>query len=518
MTVHPVNMMVMMSATTGTGPLTLTPVTGWRTAAEAAGTGEENLFWYTIRHNAAAEYEIGHGYVDATTGFLVRHEVVESSSENGPVDFSEGVKEVTSSAPAQYLQGVGVDRSVTIDAASDSNIVDKFNGLLELLGVMTPVVEEPPDPFEFFTARSVVFKIYDGWGGIFIGIRRLRFYKDGVQVPYVDSWIAAATSIYSYLYVAIQPFMPLVDIGGWESRGWFSSRVVNTNQKLVVSFPEPIEFDEIRYVNIHDTGINTKFGIKNVDIIISTAADISTVWADPVPDSTQIFSGVFNQHVDSNVADEQTLTYSDLSFSIYGDFLHVGTGYDYSTITSAIAAASVNDVVVVHEGTYAENVVLDKWVHLRGVGFPLIETAFAGIKYSVTDGNYIPIDTPHIVCEGFNIIATTSTERSIELRNTQINVGKKLIVNKCACLSPVNNGSVGMFGNSGIDVEILNCDLLKGYGHVLGAADTITWNVSKTKLEQPLSLYSCVSPASSDVVVGDSDGYGVDFGSYIIPL
>ena len=137
MTIHPVNMMVMMTAITGTGPLELVPVTGWRTAADAAGTGEEALFWYTVRHNAAAEYEIGHGYVDATTGFLVRHEVVESSNENGPVDFSEGTKEVTSSAPAQYLQGIGVDRSVTIDAATEFTMVETLNSLLDLLKVKT---------------------------------------------------------------------------------------------------------------------------------------------------------------------------------------------------------------------------------------------------------------------------------------------------------------------------------------------------------------------------------------------
>ena len=141
MTVHPVNMMVMMSVTTGTGPLMIGSVTGWRTAAEAAGAGEENLFWYTIRHIAAAEYEIGHGYVDVTTGQLIRHEVVESSSDNGPVDFSEGTKEVTSSAPAQYLQGMDIDRSVTIDMVFESDNVDKFNLLLELLGLMTDSIE-----------------------------------------------------------------------------------------------------------------------------------------------------------------------------------------------------------------------------------------------------------------------------------------------------------------------------------------------------------------------------------------
>ena len=313
MMVHPVNMMVMMSSTTGTGPLELVPVTGWRTAADAAGTGVENLFWYTIRHSAAAEYEIGHGYVDTTTGFLIRHEVVESSNDNGLVDFSEGAKEVTSSAPAQYLQGVGVDRSVTMDAASDSNIVDKFNGLLELLGVMTPSGEVPPDPSEFFTARSVVLKIYDGWGSSFIGFRRLSFYKDGVLIPYADSWIVTATSKYNVEYDPANPFISMLSTGSYIGHVWLSSSGSATNQKVIVTFPEVVEFDEILFVNAHHSGAATTQGIKTVEIFTSTATDISVMWEDPIPEGTQIFSGEFKQHVESDVPDEQILSYSDLS-------------------------------------------------------------------------------------------------------------------------------------------------------------------------------------------------------------
>jgi parallel beta-helix repeat protein len=45
---------------------------------------------------------------------------------------------------------------------------------------------------------------------------------------------------------------------------------------------------------------------------------------------------------------------------------HVGVGYDYTTIMSAVDAASMNDKIVVHPGTYKENVILDKKLELHG--------------------------------------------------------------------------------------------------------------------------------------------------------
>ena len=48
------------------------------------------------------------------------------------------------------------------------------------------------------------------------------------------------------------------------------------------------------------------------------------------------------------------------------DTLHVGSGYSYTTIGSAVAAASPNDKIVIHPGTYEESVILNKKVELHG--------------------------------------------------------------------------------------------------------------------------------------------------------
>ena len=146
-----------------------------------------------------------------------------------------------------------------------------------------------------------------------MGLRRLSFYKDGVLIPYADSWIATATSVYSSSYAIVNPFKGLEAIGLWENKTWLSGDDQITNQKLIVTFPEVVEFDEIRYINGHSNGLFTESGAKTVEIFTSTATDISVLWADPIPEGTQIFSGEFTQHVDSDVPDEQILSYGDLS-------------------------------------------------------------------------------------------------------------------------------------------------------------------------------------------------------------
>lgn len=78
---------------TGTGNLTITTVTGYRSFSDAAGTGATNKFYYAIRHITADEWEEGVGYMsDATT--LVREVVINSSNSDAAVNFSAGTKEI----------------------------------------------------------------------------------------------------------------------------------------------------------------------------------------------------------------------------------------------------------------------------------------------------------------------------------------------------------------------------------------------------------------------------------------
>src|SRR5690606_30525659 len=50
----------------------------------------------------------------------------------------------------------------------------------------------------------------------------------------------------------------------------------------------------------------------------------------------------------------------------FGNVLNVGPNKLFTTIQSAIDAADINDIILIDEGTYTENLVLNKLVHLKG--------------------------------------------------------------------------------------------------------------------------------------------------------
>lgn len=85
------------STTTGTSDLTLTSQFGKQTFASAFGTGATNTFDYFISSKTANEWEIGVGYIDTTTGVLVRPTTVVSNSSGttSKISFSAGTKDVT---------------------------------------------------------------------------------------------------------------------------------------------------------------------------------------------------------------------------------------------------------------------------------------------------------------------------------------------------------------------------------------------------------------------------------------
>lgn len=121
--------------TTGTGAnnLALTTVAGKRTFASAFGTGNTNTFDYFISSKAAAEWEIGVGYIDATSGDLVRNTVSLSSNSNSAVNFGAGTKDITNDLKASdQCRGAGTvtnNHAVLFDGTSGSLIKSAGFGL-----------------------------------------------------------------------------------------------------------------------------------------------------------------------------------------------------------------------------------------------------------------------------------------------------------------------------------------------------------------------------------------------------
>jgi len=85
------------TTTTGTGNITLsgTAPTGYRSFNTAFGTNV--YFTYVIE--GAGEWEVGRGYLSASTT-LVRQQIYSSSNSNAAVNFSAGTKYVFNSIPA----------------------------------------------------------------------------------------------------------------------------------------------------------------------------------------------------------------------------------------------------------------------------------------------------------------------------------------------------------------------------------------------------------------------------------
>lgn len=115
------NLVFETATSTGTGDFTLVASTGWRDFATAFGTGSGNTFAYAIRHQTAAEYEVGTGYMsDATT--LVRQTVTDSSNSNALVSFSAGTKDVIHAVNAATITTMLAD--IAAAALKANNLSD----------------------------------------------------------------------------------------------------------------------------------------------------------------------------------------------------------------------------------------------------------------------------------------------------------------------------------------------------------------------------------------------------------
>ncbi len=74
-----------------------------------------------------------------------------------------------------------------------------------------------------------------------------------------------------------------------------------------------------------------------------------------------------------------------------------GVGINFTQIQDAVDVASDNDTIIVYNGTYEEQVRVDKRLILKGIGYPVVDAG--GIRISA-DG---------CVIEGFNVTGMEGT-------------------------------------------------------------------------------------------------------------
>lgn len=304
--VHPINCMVMTTTDTGTGDVVLTPETSWQTAEQAAGgRGPEHSFCYSIKHTAMVQIEHGEGHVDVTSGKLVRTKVLGGSNGTQSVDFSSGVKEVTSSVTVEYLQGIGVDRSTPLDEATAETIVAQFNALLVGLGLK----KEAPLPLGAFRARSMVFDMATNHGNsMYIFFRNLDFFLQGVKIPYSAQWQVYSTTQYNDTTPPSRVFDGAYYTGDANlSTAWMPPYLTIANQRLIVVFPEETTIDDIKYNNgfnfWSDAVQRLDTGVKDLKIYKATEVYTDKAFNATIPGGVLIYDGEAQMHSAANVND-----------------------------------------------------------------------------------------------------------------------------------------------------------------------------------------------------------------------
>lgn len=114
-------------------------------------------------------------------------------------------------------------------------------------------------------------------------------------------------------------------------------------------------------------------------------------------------------------------------------------GANYAAIQEAVDAASSGDVIEVQEGTYSENIVLNKALILRGIGHPIIDSK----------GNHsiITLSSNGIVVEGFIII--NANDSGIKTNyNDNILIKDNIIRDNKGGIEVKNSDNASVIGNT----------------------------------------------------------------------
>lgn len=157
--------------------------------------------------------------------------------------------------------------------------------------------------------KSVVFDCYNNWGNSrFIGIRSIEFYKNGQLIPMLGvQFDAYATSSFGGNHNPKNAFDTSKSKTGSADAGtqWMSADGSITNQRLIINFFVPLEFDTIVINNSHYSGGTTDAGVANMKIIATEDEYTDTTFEAEVSNGDLLLQETIARHVSSNVADDQ---------------------------------------------------------------------------------------------------------------------------------------------------------------------------------------------------------------------
>jgi hypothetical protein len=161
------------------------------------------------------------------------------------------------------------------------------------------------------TAKSVVFDFANNWGyANYIGVRSIEFYKDDVLIPlaYPDDFEVYATGSYSGLFLPKNAFVTsLSKTGAWTQTTWLGPSYAGNENRLVIVFNTPTEFDKVVINNNHTLGGVTNAGAKYTTVTSSTDEITSTVYGEAVTNGTVLFEDIIPQHSAVDEVDDYIL-------------------------------------------------------------------------------------------------------------------------------------------------------------------------------------------------------------------
>lgn len=199
--------------------------------------------------------------------------------------------------------------------------------------------------------------------------------------------------------------------------------------------------------------------------------------------------------------------------------IFVGGGRKYSSIQLAINNAKTNDIIAIDPGTYDENVIVNKLVHLRG------NTNNPEKGEIIIHGNsdipivfdYLPTQEETIYIEGLELVRSEASCQKLCLVANS-NSDLSIIFNKCRILAGSAQYPIAI--SSGVctnNVIIKYCYLQRGIAHLSRFTEACNNYSAIIKTELDGSFKSALSkkrPNKLDIVKVPTKGYGPAYGSY----
>jgi len=297
----------------------------FNTSLSKLGTPNFNQ-WYSALYQITNQRLI----LNTSNAFIFDRIVINNSHDTG-TGWDAGAKNVKITiAPANVTNtaynATVTDGTVLFEGVLDAHPADNVGYDQTVYGA-TPTIGY----------QSVIFDIADNWGGAYIGLRSVEFYKNDVRLE-LDTTAevsAFATSDAGAGLTAIYAFTSNSKTGDITSTEWYSNSIV-TSQRLICNFLKGhVDFDKIVINNSHNSGTSTNIGAKNVVIRVCPNQWANTTYNGTITGGFDLTGTVeFPQHVAVDTEDPQ----------IVYDYMADGIDINVDFVTTAeISGITQND-------------------------------------------------------------------------------------------------------------------------------------------------------------------------------